>query len=1083
MALVESQEVSLKISTETLGQSDVSALTERIEALAREGGAAAPAFSALAEEVRRLGQQQVRIDGLQTAIESAKGAYAAVRSARHEVEVLDKALGDAKGAGAGREAIRLLEKELAAANRQLSTTETAWAKQKSALNAARADLKAAGVDTAKLAEEHTRLGNALSAAAQRVDDERAAIAAANPALKTLGSTAEQTAAALGRIGIRSADKIQAEINEINQDLIRLASSAKTSGADFDRAWGAGQKRIAALKAEMNGAVDPFAASMGRAGVQVDSITTKLRPLAAALTAAFSVQQGVQSLVDANLQAERLARSLETIATPALSAREQLGWLREMADRNGVAFDRLSQSFISFAASTRGTALEGEKTREIYDAVVTSMGRMGRSSEEVSRALQAVGQIASKGTVSMEELRGQLAEAMPGALQALARGLGITTEQLIKMTGEGRLLAQDALPALQRELQKTIDATGADRVAGMEAGWSRLHDAISRALDMRQENRDTIGEFLTQLADGVSDLSTRADAAGVAMAKFRAAIQTGDWSAYTAFVAAHTAAVAESNDTAAIAAEQQRILGAATALGAAQAQQSVTSWVALDSAYLQVNASVTEQIALAERNLVARQAEGAAAIALAQNFGTEAEQREAALAAAVGNATALKEVAQQRLAEVEVLKAQLAATQAYMVASGDESAEHKKAVAELTAKITARQADADRATAQAAASRIAAEAARAEADAQADNSKRVHELRAAYEDAIATLETVRRAREANKASAEQLTAAEIAAGRAARGYRDALADEAAAIKANMTVKQAQNQLDQTHLQLSIAVAQRAYEIAKARGEEKEATEALLRIKRLEADLAELQARALQAQAAAEQIAIKNKRALAEATGQLTEQMRAELKAEQLAAEAKAMQGKIAEETALKLRVLAQEGAEAANRITTGMQGAAAATDAVGNAASGAAGEFRDMADAASAASAAAKGAAEDPKPLGTGARAGHSVWEDWTGAELAAVIRNRRNPPDLIANAQAEVARRNEEWRRKQEEEDQRRKQEERDRLGNGGFTRPAPSGMEVTKVVQINLAAPGVAPVAVFAAPNSVDAVIAALEAASMRAN
>lgn len=1002
MAIVESQEVSLRINAETLGQADLAALVERIEAAAREGGEAAPKFAALTDEVMRLGQQQIRIDGLQSAIQSAKDAHAAVREARHEVQVLDKALGDAKGAGANREAIRLLERELAAANRELNASEKAWAKQKTTLATARADASGLGVDVRNLTQAQQALTTSLSATtgrfqeqvesvrkareaeqqraqelrAQTAEEQRLADIVAGTKAKMAQAAQEQLAAekrtyaeataaakrydeqtraiaagvdrAFSSIGIRGAKAIQAEMLGIEQGLQRLATDAKVSGAEFDRAWAAGQKRIAALKGEMTGAMDPFTASVGRAGSGVDGLMTKLRPLAGALAAAFSVQQGVDALIRANVQAERLARSLATIATPAHSAREQLQWLRELADRNGVAFDRMAQGFTSFAASTRGTTLEGEKTRAVFDAIVTSMGRMGRSSEEVERALQAVSQIASKGTVSMEELRGQLSEAMPGALQTLASGLGITTEQLIKMTSEGRLLAEDALPALQRELKKTIDATSDERVSGMEAGWNRLRNAITRAMDAGQERRNSQGDFLGWLAQGVDGLTARGLSFENSWNALLRAIEKGDWRVYSEAVDAHAEATKQAADTAALAAEQQRILGNAAAKAGSQAQESGVRWTALDNAYSQIITRVREQIELAEKHTIARQAEGAASVALAQAFGVESEQREAALSAAAGNAVALKELALQRQTEVAVLKAELAAKQAYVATTGDESKAHKEAIANLQQTVAAREADANRATAQAQTSRIAAEAARAEADALADNSQRVGELRAAYETARSTLESVRLAREAGTASAEALTEAELAAGRAAYIYRDALNDQAAAIQANLSVKQAQNTLDQTNVQLAITVAQRAYELAKAKGDEKTATEELLRMKRLEVDVAELQAKALQAQAEAELEAIKNKREQAQASGTLTAQLTAELKAEQLAAEAKRVQGEISEEVAGKLRDLANAAEQSGGAIDESMKGAAAATARVGEAAAEAASSFWAMSEAARAA---------------------------------------------------------------------------------------------------------------------------------------
>ena len=47
-------------------------------------------------------------------------------------------------------------------------------------------------------------------------------------------------------------------------------------------------------------------------------------------------------------------------------------------------------------------------------------------------MSALAQMASKGTVSMEELRQQLGDRLPGALGLAAKGLGITEQELIKL---------------------------------------------------------------------------------------------------------------------------------------------------------------------------------------------------------------------------------------------------------------------------------------------------------------------------------------------------------------------------------------------------------------------------------------------------------------------------------------------------------------------------------------------------------------------------------------------------------------------------------------------------------------------------
>ena len=75
---------------------------------------------------------------------------------------------------------------------------------------------------------------------------------------------------------------------------------------------------------------------------------------------------------------------------------------------------------------------------------------------------AVTQIMAKGTFSAEELRGQLAERLPQAVGALAKALGVSTEELNKLMEGSKRITSDALIPMSRELVKM--AGGAEGVA-------------------------------------------------------------------------------------------------------------------------------------------------------------------------------------------------------------------------------------------------------------------------------------------------------------------------------------------------------------------------------------------------------------------------------------------------------------------------------------------------------------------------------------------------------------------------------------------------------------------------------------------
>lgn len=136
--------------------------------------------------------------------------------------------------------------------------------------------------------------------------------------------------------------------------------------------------------------------------------------------------------------ESMQKALDQLAGSTKAGAAEMEYLRATAARLGVGLDEAAKSYVSLAASTKGTALEGEKTRAIFEAVTGAMSKLGKTGAETQTALLAISQMASKGTVAMEELRGQLGESLPGAMQAAANGLGLTTAELGKLVQEGKI---------------------------------------------------------------------------------------------------------------------------------------------------------------------------------------------------------------------------------------------------------------------------------------------------------------------------------------------------------------------------------------------------------------------------------------------------------------------------------------------------------------------------------------------------------------------------------------------------------------------------------------------------------------------
>lgn len=232
---------------------------------------------------------------------------------------------------------------------------------------------------------------------------------------------------------------------------------------------------------LSGDAEDATNSIDRLGDEVDDLGSngadKINTLGAALQALVA-SAVVKEFVDANVAAESFKRGITALTGDASAAAQEFEYLSNTSDRLGLNLQSVSQSYLSLSASTRGTALEGEETRRIFEAVSGAMGLLGKSTADADGALQAISQIVSKGVVSMEELRQQLGERLPGAFQIAARSMGLTTQELNDLVATGELTAEEFLPAFARGLEDAFGST--ERVDTFTASVNRLKNAISEA---------------------------------------------------------------------------------------------------------------------------------------------------------------------------------------------------------------------------------------------------------------------------------------------------------------------------------------------------------------------------------------------------------------------------------------------------------------------------------------------------------------------------------------------------------------------------------------------------------------------------
>jgi tape measure domain-containing protein len=209
--------------------------------------------------------------------------------------------------------------------------------------------------------------------------------------------------------------------------------------------------------------------IGKKSAAIDAASNAIKALAASLV--------VNAFIDANVALERFERGLRALNGASADTAGEWRYVVDLANRLGLELRSTADAYLQLSAATKGTALEGEQTREIFEAVSKAMGALGKSSADTEGALLAISQIVSKGTVSLEELRGQLGERLPGAFQLAAKSMGVTTEELDKLVSSGNLAAVDFLPRFAQELNR---AFGGAEFEGYTASLNRLRNTIDAA---------------------------------------------------------------------------------------------------------------------------------------------------------------------------------------------------------------------------------------------------------------------------------------------------------------------------------------------------------------------------------------------------------------------------------------------------------------------------------------------------------------------------------------------------------------------------------------------------------------------------
>lgn len=244
-----------------------------------------------------------------------------------------------------------------------------------------------------------------------------------------------------------------------------------------------------LRDKFSGPLGGLETKMNRFEGKVSGLGSSFESLGGSIASAFAgglVAGGIAALVsglkDVAINVVSVTREFTNLKeaiefASGDRAGENVAFLDAEIKRLGLDMNSAYKGFKTFQGGIMGTNLEGEKGREIFSALSEAATVMKLSADQTEGAFLALGQMVSKGTVSAEELRGQLGERLPGAFQIFARALGVSTSELGDMLKKGEVLAEDALPKFAAELRKTFSPGVAKAQESFNSNLNRFNNFI------------------------------------------------------------------------------------------------------------------------------------------------------------------------------------------------------------------------------------------------------------------------------------------------------------------------------------------------------------------------------------------------------------------------------------------------------------------------------------------------------------------------------------------------------------------------------------------------------------------------------
>ena len=302
------------------------------------------------------------------------------------------------------------------------------------------------------------------------------------------------------------------------------------------AYGQAKKFLDTSRFPVTGAISSLGSEFGNAIKQVLLFGTAYKALAFLTSLpgeAFNAAKGLATYKN----------QLQAVTAATGTFDQSLAFVDNLANRFNVPLASAREGFVKLFASMQPAGFDQGQVENLFTGISKAAAAFGLSADTVDRVNNAFAQMASKGQIMAEEVKGQLGDALPGALSLFAEAAQMSLSEFSKAMEDGSFKGkameqvldnvgillntkfdaaakgaaktlQGAVNQIQNNLKLMYESFGPIVDAAAAAFGPQINSLIK---DVTETMKVLTGTF-TQAGEGFDTLSPRAQA-------FYAAIQT------------------------------------------------------------------------------------------------------------------------------------------------------------------------------------------------------------------------------------------------------------------------------------------------------------------------------------------------------------------------------------------------------------------------------------------------------------------------------------------------------------------------------------------------------------------------------